>query len=110
MNKQLNFDAPINNLSLGNVSYNFLRELFRANIDVNLFAVNDRAQMSAFDKKSDDLVEFIKKSGNQRYNNFKKEIPTLRVWHINGSERSVGQNQYLYTFYELDSPTQAEIN
>ena len=110
MNKQLNFDAPINNLSLGNVSYNFLRELFRANIDVNLFAVGDRAQMSAFDKKSDDLVEFVKKSGYQRYNNFKKEIPTLRVWHINGSERSIGQNQYLYTFYELDSPTQAEIN
>jgi len=32
------------------------------------------------------------------------------VWHINGSERTLGQNQYLYTFYEVDSPTEEEVS
>lgn len=110
MNKQLNFDAPINSLSLGNVSYNFLRELYRAEIDVNLFAVGDRAEMQAYDKKTSDFVEFIKRSGQQRFKKFNRNIPTLKVWHINGSEKKIGDKQYLYTFYELSSPTEEEVN
>ena len=36
--KKLNFDAPINNLSLGNVSVNFLRELYKKeDIDLTIF-------------------------------------------------------------------------
>ena len=32
--KKLNFDAPINGLSLGNVAVNFLRELKKREIDI----------------------------------------------------------------------------
>jgi hypothetical protein len=110
MNKQLNFDAPLNSLSLGNVSFNFMRELHKKGVDVNLFPVGDKAELAAYDKKSDELVEYIKKSGQSRYSNLNPNTPTLRVWHINGSERWIGKEQYLYTFYELDSPTEAEIN
>lgn len=109
MNKLLNFDAPLNSLSLGNVSYNFLRELQRKDINVNLFAVGDRAELQAYDKKTPELIEYIKNAGHSRFRNLNSDIPTLKVWHINGSEKQIGSNQFLYTFYELDSPTETEV-
>ena len=38
--RSLNLDAPINSLSLGNVSLNFLRELHKREIQINLFSQN----------------------------------------------------------------------
>lgn len=110
MKTLFNFDAPINNLSLGNVSYNFLKEFYKQNLNINLFAVGDQANLTAFDKKPEGLIDYIKKIGTQRLKKFNAEIPTLKVWHLNGSERSLGCNQFLYTFYEVDSPTAEEIN
>ena len=35
--KKLNFNGPINGLSLGNVSVNFLREIKKRDMDLSLF-------------------------------------------------------------------------
>ena len=107
--KKLNFDAPINNLSLGNVSVNFLRELRNKDIDVSLFPVGDKGEFEAYDQITDEFKKWVEHSANSRLKKLSKDIPSLKVWHINGSER-VLPNQYLYTFYETDSPTQEEIN
>lgn len=108
--KTLNFDAPINSLSLGNVSFNFLKEIYKKDIKTNLFPVGNNIQAEAFNKVEKDFAEWLKISYNSRLKNFTKEIPTLKVWHINGSEKTLGVNQFLYTFYEVDSPTEEEIN
>jgi hypothetical protein len=107
--KRLNFDGPINGLSLGNVCVNFLREIKEKDLSVSMFPVGDQGQFEAYDKIGDDFKKWIERSAQTRLKNLDPENPSLKVWHINGSER-VLPNQYLYTFYEVDSPTEEELN
>ncbi len=39
-----------------------------------------------------------------------KNNPIFKLWHLNGSLESFSKNQVLLTFYEVDSPTKAELN
>jgi hypothetical protein len=107
--RNLNFDAPFNSLSLGNVSLNFLRELRKKDINVSVFPVG-RTDVSAFDKLEYEVLSFLKDSAASCLKNLDRNTPTLKVWHINGSEKKIGDNQFLYTFYEVDSPTEEEIS
>ena len=108
--RKLNFEAPINSLSLGNVAVNFLRELRLKDLDLSFFPIGENGDFSAYDKTQEDFKEWVSSVAAQRLTKLDKEVPTLKVWHINGSEKTLGQNQHLYTFYEVDSPTKEEIN
>lgn len=108
--KKLNFEAPINSLSFGNVSVNFLRILKESDIDISLHPIGDQGDFSAFNTISDDFKQWVSSIAAQRLAKLDKETPTLKLWHLSGSEKTLGQNQYLYTFYELDSPTVEEVN
>jgi hypothetical protein len=105
---KLNFDAPFNSLSLGNVSLNFLRELKKKDLDLNIFPMGN-LDFSAFDKLSEEEGQYIKENSSNSLKRFDRSTPTLKVWHINGSEKKIGDSQFLYTFYEVDSPTDEEI-
>lgn len=105
----LNFDAPFNSLSLGNVSLNFLRELKKKNVELNIFPVG-KVDLSAFDKLEPEIFDYLKERVGSCLKNLDRKTPTLKVWHINGSEKKIGDNQFLYTFYEVDSPTEEEIS
>ena len=108
--KKLNFEAPINSLSFGNVSINFLRVLKNSDIDLSLFPIGDQGDFSAFSSIDNEFKQLTSSIAAQRLAKLDKNIPTLKLWHLNGSEKTLGQNQYLYTFYELDSPTKEEVN
>lgn len=41
--------------------------------------------------------------------NYSRDIPVFRLWHLNGSLESYSNNQTLLTFYELDNPTKFEL-
>ena len=101
-------DAPINSLSFGNVSINLLREMYKKQMDIALFPVGEQADLDAFNKLDKEFVSWMQESINKRFNKIDREIPTFKLWHINGAERRITPNQYLYTFYELDSPTEVE--
>jgi len=108
--KKLNFEAPINSLSFGNVSVNFLRVLKEHEIDISLHPIGDQGDFSAFNTINDEFKQWVSSIAAQRLGKLDKDTPTLKLWHLNGSEKTLGQNQYLYTFYELDSPTVEEVN
>ena len=93
--RKLNFDAPFNSLSLGNVSLNFLRELIKKDLDLSLFPVGDRINLEAYDKLGENVKDIIPKLTGKRFKNFDRTTPTLRVWHINGSEKKIGDHQFL---------------
>tara|TARA_R100000742_G_C4278006_1_gene100399 strand:+ start:748 stop:1836 length:1089 start_codon:yes stop_codon:yes gene_type:complete len=107
--KKLNFDGPINSLSLGNVSVNFLRELQKRDLDIALFPIGDQGDFSAYDKVDSSFKKWIENIATTRLKKLTPDTPSLKVWHINGSEKAL-PNQYLYTFYEVDSPTEEEVN
>lgn len=99
--------CPINSLSFGNVSYNILRELYKKNIETSVFP-HGNIDISAFDKIDQDFQNWLQDSINNRFAKLDKELPTLQLWHINGSENRISPNQSLFTFYETDEPTDQE--
>ena len=103
-------DAPINSLSFGNVSYNILRQLWRKGVNVSLFPVSNKTEFNSFDKLDKEFFEWIKESYLTANLKVKKDLPSFKLWHLNGSHQRIGSKQALYTFYELDQPTESEIN
>lgn len=107
--RKLIVNCPLNTLSLGQVSLNILRELHKQNVQVALYPVAD-VNINAYNRLSEDFKVWLQNSVNNRLKIVDKNMPTLKIWHINGSESRVGRKQYLYSFYECDSPTQEEVN
>ena len=103
-------NAPINGLSFGNVSVNILRELFKKNIDLVFFPIGDKAEMDAYDKIDPDFVKYLQAATNDRYSKISKNIPSLKLWHIFGSETRYSKNQSLFTFHEVSEVTNIEKN
>ena len=101
------FDAPINNLSFGNVSVNLLRELHKKKAKLSIFS-KTQCDFSAFDKISDEFKNWVENAINYKYHNLNPDTPSLNLWHLNGSEKRISRRQYLLSFYELDSPTFVE--
>lgn len=109
--RPLTLSLPINNLSFGNVSVNILREIYkRGDIDVVLFPKGNKIELDAFDRLDKEFVAWLVQKANERLNRFKREAPSLKLWHINGAEEKYSDQQYLFSFYELNNPTIAELN
>ena len=108
---KINIFAPVNNLSFGNVTYNFLKELYnKGDAHVTFFPIGDSINFSAFDKASEDFKSWVNDRAQNRLTDVDKDVPTLKMWHILQGEQRITSRQYLYTFYELDSPTSVEKN
>jgi len=103
-------NAPINALSFGNVSVNILRELFKKNIDLIFFPIGEKAEMDAYDKIEPDFVKYLQAATNNRYSKISKDIPSLKLWHLFGSETRYSKNQSLFTFHEVSEVTAIEKN
>lgn len=105
-------EGPINNLSLGNVTFNIARELIKRN-ELSAMCLPpcvNNAQFNAFDKASDEIKTEIVNKLLSFTKTFSSDEVCLKVWHINGSERRVAKKQILFSFYEVDMPTETEIN
>lgn len=100
-------DAPLNSLSLGNVSYNIIRELIEKGHEVGIWPVSNKVDLGAY-QVPDSLAEKINDGIQNRYDFLSEDIPVLKVWHLNGSEERKNSKQYLYTFYECNQPTDIE--
>tara|TARA_Y100000114_G_scaffold48776_1_gene44406 strand:- start:193 stop:1281 length:1089 start_codon:yes stop_codon:yes gene_type:complete len=107
---EINVECPLNSLSFGNVSYNILRQLWRKGININWFPISGNADASVFDKIDNEFSEWLKNSANNASKKVKENTPAFKLWHLNGSQTRIGSKQLLYTFYELDQPTEEEIN
>jgi len=101
-------DAPLNSLSLGNVSVNIIKELRAKGHEVAIWPMNEASiDLSAYDLSDEDKM-FFQDAINKRFDFLSVEIPSLKIWHLNGSENRKNPEQYLYTFYECSEPTDVE--
>ncbi len=103
---KLILEAPLNTLSFGNVVFNIIRELHKLKVDLAIFPTGD-PDLSAFDL-SDDLKKYIEDGVNERWRKITAETPSLKLWHLNGSENRKTKDQHLITFYECSEPTELE--
>lgn len=99
---------PFNQTSLGQCSNNIARELFKQDKKVPIFHIG-QPDHSMLEPEKEFVNWIVSNSVNSEEIHSRKN-PTLKLWHINGSLESYSEDQYLYTFYELDSPTSRELN
>jgi hypothetical protein len=102
--------CPLNSTSLGNVSYNFLKELYKKGVKVSLLPVQQKADLSSYDSITEDFKDWIAESVEKRFDTIRRSNPFINLWHINGSDAKVADKNLLYTFYEANAPTPQEIN
>lgn len=105
----ITLNAPINNLSFGNVSIAILREMFKRGLNPNVFPIGqaDLASQRPDDSFNRSLSTAIE--GAQA--NHRREDPVYRLWHVNGSLESYSnRSNRLITFFELDSLTPTEVS
>jgi hypothetical protein len=105
---RLNLNLPLNPVSFGQVSFNLLKEAYSRNLDVSLFPVGN-VDLGSYNIDAK-FIEWIKSSIENSQLNFKRSDKTFKLWHLNGGCESFGEKQTLFSFYELDQPTETEVN
>jgi len=104
----LTFNVPINSVSFGQVSTALLRHCFQNKIDINLFPIGN-VDLSSQDEDKE-FFDYIKKSIDSALVSHDRTKPSFKLWHLNGGYESFSEKQVLLSFYELDSPTNFELN
>ncbi|MAH50813.1 hypothetical protein CMI37_33655 [Candidatus Pacearchaeota archaeon] len=104
----LAFEVPINPVSFGQVSTSLLREVYARGINPSIFPIGNVDISTQI--KDDDFFKWLEENLKTTLSSHKRERPVIKLWHLNGGFNSVSNKQILITFYELDSPTKAEIN
>lgn len=109
MNNNFALNLPLNSVSFGQVSTAICREIYRIGLTPSIFPIGGNVDLST--QKRDERFEgWLQQCINQAYTKHKRTHPTFKLWHLNGALESYSNKQILYSFYELDSPTESEIN
>ena len=99
---------PVNGLSFGQVSLSILKEFYKRGLEPSLFPINEDISSFSFNK---DFVEWLKSCIKKSPQKHKRDNPAIMLWHLNATAlTTVSCRSLLLSFYELDSPTPAEIN
>lgn len=101
-------EAPVNNLSLGNVSYNFLRVLKNKKIKV-LYCPIGNIDLSSYNS-TEEFRLWLQTASSNFLKSYSRDVPTMKIWHCNGSHQFPSDKRYLLTFQESDQGTPEEIN
>tara|TARA_Y100000310_G_scaffold344500_1_gene457591 strand:+ start:236 stop:1330 length:1095 start_codon:yes stop_codon:yes gene_type:complete len=109
---ELSFNTPINRVSFGQVSLALLREAFVNKDEVLSLPISNPDLSSHAASTDKDFFNWVEKGIRDFPTKHSRDRPTFKLWHLekqNGFSH-VSDNQALMTFYELDSPTELEIN
>lgn len=112
---KLNLHLPINSTSFGQTSTLILRTLFdeikqgkRSDDDFSVTPLGP-ADLKTQDI-SEDFGSWLNKKIPQSIASHSRKTPTFKLWHLNGGMESMSEKQTLLSFYELDQPTEVELN
>ncbi len=107
--KELIVECPINALSYGQVSVNILRELYLRGEKCIIFPIG-KIDISVYDKLSAGFQAWLSEAISCGLTSLKRNIPVLKIYHLNGAHQKVSDRQFLLTFHETDSVTDVEYN
>lgn len=104
------FHAPLGSVSFGQVSYAILRELYQRELEPCIFPINEQIDHSAQTNINKDFLSWIESCRKKALFHHNRKNPTFKLWHFVESLQSYSEKQALLTFYELDQPTDFEVN
>ena len=100
---------PLNGVSFGQVSVALLREFHERGAQPCLFTIGN-SDLTAQDT-SKDFNKWLESCIQKAYSSHSRNTPIFKLWHLNqDSLTSFSKEQNLFSFYELDEPTEFEIN
>jgi len=102
-------NLPINSVSFGQISTVLLRELYSRNINLPICPIGQNLDLST-QNVDQGFIDYLTKNINPFYSKHSRKNNIFRLWHINGSMESLSEKQILLSFYELDQPTDFELN
>ena len=111
---KLGLHLPLNSVSFGQTSTLLLKTIFERekngdnSTDWYLFPIG-QVDLSS-QKEDQEFNAWVQSKIVKTYERFSRDIPTLKLWHLNGSFESVSNKPNLLSFYELDKPTPIELN
>ena len=112
---KLNLHLPVNSTSFGQTSTLILRTLFeeiksgkRSDSDFSIFPLGQTDLRSQ--DVTEEFVSWLSSKVASCTGTHKRSTPTFKLWHLNGGLESMSEKQTLLSFYELDQPTEAELN
>jgi len=100
--------VPINSVSFGQASIALLKEFYKAGIQPCIFPIGPVEVNGT--PLTQDFANWVQSGINKSLKFHKRETPVFKLWHIHDSLASISHKQLLYSFYELDSPTDVELN
>ncbi len=101
-------NLPLGQVSFGQVSTLLLRGLYERKIHPCIFPIGQIDVGSQEEDKG--FQDFLTKCVNKSSLEHSRDIPTFKLWHLNGGLDSFSKIHNFLTFYELDQPTPAELN
>ena len=103
------FNLIVNPLSFGQVSLGLLSELYNRNQDIVLSLHQNQFDPSS-EEQDEEFVKWMSEASSTFHFKHNRNNRAFNLWHLNGSLNSISKEQVLLSFYELDSPTECEIN
>lgn len=102
-------NVPINSVSFGQSSIAILREMYKLGLNPNIFPIGGSVDLST-QKEDGDFNNWLINNIKKAHRSHKRNVPVLKLWHLNSSLESISNKQVLLTFLETDSPTPEEVN
>ena len=86
-----------------------MREFYKKKLDCYLYPIGNTIDPST-QEQDKDFFEWLSNIANNYIKNIKRTDKCFKLWHLNGSIDSCSNEQTLFSFYELDNPTEEEVN
>lgn len=104
---EFSVNCPINSVSFGQVSLNILREFYQLGLNPNIIPTGPISLLDPIEQGFGVWLETNVRKALRKHN---RNLPTFKLWHINGSLESISKKQVLMTFHETDTATPTEVN
>ena len=101
-------ELPINPVSFGQVSTSLLKEVRGRGLDPCIFLIGNPDLSTQ--KKDEEFEKWLSNCVSNAPKLHDRNNTSIKLWHLNGGLGSNSKEQVLFTFYELDSPTETELN
>lgn len=103
-----NLEIPINSLSFGQMGWGIAYEMFKRNLEPNIFPIGE-VDLKSF-KRDANFEYWLQNCCKKAALDYAADDPTFTLWHINGSFKRLTNKNALWTAYESSSPTKTEVN
>lgn len=110
MSNKLIVSTVLNDLSFGFVGYNLLLALEELNQQYEFSPIGDKIGFTSFSKSTKEFQAKLSFKAQNFLKTYSRDLPELKIWHLNGAQSSISRKTNLFTFHELDALTDTEIN